>query len=70
MRGLLHLEAQEGYDNGMKATEEKSEMRVSVAIEQTVRERLLTLDEDRKKAVDARKAIGEIRRKLKSPKPR
>ena len=54
----------------MKATEEKSRVRVSAAVEQTVRERLLTLDDDRKKAVDARKAIAEIRRNLKSPKPR
>lgn len=54
----------------MKAMEQKSEMRVSAEVEQTVRERLLTLDDDRKKAVDARKAIAEIRRKLKSQKQR
>lgn len=60
----------EGYDIGMKAMEQKSEMRVSAEVEQTVRERLLTLDDDRKKAVDARKAIAEIRRKLKSQKQR
>ncbi|MFZ0704867.1 MAG: hypothetical protein WAM71_04630 [Candidatus Korobacteraceae bacterium] len=53
----------------MKATEEKSETRVSAEVEQTIRERLLTLNDDRKKAVDARKAIAEIRRNLKFPKP-
>ena len=52
----------------MKTTEEKSEMRVSAGGEQTVRERLLTLDDDRKKAVDVREAIAEIRRNLRSPK--
>ena len=50
----------------MKATEEKSETRVSAEVEQTIRERLLTLNDDRKKAVDARKAIAEIRRNLSS----
>ncbi len=37
---------------------------------QTVRERMATLDEDRKTAVDAREAIAEIRRSLKTPVPR
>jgi hypothetical protein len=37
---------------------------------QTVRERIATLDEDRKTAVDAREAIAEIRRSLKTPVPR
>ena len=53
----------------MKGTEEKSEIRVSAEVEQTIRERLLTLNDDRKKAVHARKVIGEIRRTL-SPRNR
>ena len=55
---------------GMKTTEEKAEIPVSAEVEETVRERLLTLDDDRKKAVDARQAIAEIRRNLKTPQPR
>jgi len=60
----------ERYDNDMKATEDKSEIRLSAEVEGTVRRRLLTLDADRKKSVDARQAIAEIRRKLQSPKTR
>jgi len=55
----------------MKTTEEKqAEIPASAEVEETVRQRLSTLGEDRKSAVDARQAISEIRRNLKTPQPR
>ena len=37
--------------------------------EEIIRQRLSTLDEDRKTAVDARQALDKIRRKLQTPRP-
>ena len=55
----------------MKTTEEKqAEIPLSEAVEERVRERLATLGEDSKTAVDARQALAEIRRNLKTPQPR
>jgi len=54
----------------MKATEEKqTEIPVSPETEAIIRQRLATLDEDRKTAVDARQAISDIRRSLKTAQP-
>ena len=38
--------------------------------ERTIRDRLASIDEDVKTAVDARKALAEIRKSLQHPKPR
>jgi|NGEPerStandDraft_6_1074524.scaffolds.fasta_scaffold248938_1 hypothetical protein len=56
---------------GMKTSEEKqAEIPVSGEVEKTIRQRLSTLGEDKKTATDARQAVSEIRRNLKTPQPR
>jgi hypothetical protein len=54
----------------MKTTEKEAEIPVSPEIEAVVRQRLASLDEDKKTAVDAREAVMKIRRNLESPSPR
>lgn len=59
-----------GRDGGaMKTTDEKAEIPVSAEVEEVIRQRLESLDEDKKSAVDARQAVSEIRRNLKMPQP-
>lgn len=59
-----------GRDGGaMKTTDEKAEIPVSAEVEEAIRQRLESLDEDKKSAVDARQAVSEIRRNLKTPQP-
>jgi hypothetical protein len=53
----------------MKTTDEKAEIPVSAEVEEVIRQRLESLDEDKKSAVDARQAVSEIRRNLKMPQP-
>jgi hypothetical protein len=59
-----------GRDGGnMKTTDEKAEIPVSAEVEKVIRQRLESLDEDKKSPVDARQAVSEIRRNLKTPQP-
>ena len=53
----------------MKTTEKDAEIPVTPEVEEVVRQRLASLDEDRETAVDARQAIAEVRRNLKTPHP-